>query len=930
MILRVILGSRNNDEIYGTARNDVIYSGRGDDVIHGGSGNDRLIGGDGNDRIDGGTGNDRLSGDAGDDLLLGQAGNDALDGGSGNDVLDGGLGSDEIDAGSGNDTVVFTFSERGSSFDELAGGSGIDTLRLVFSETEWARADVRARVAALDAFIDANTGRSGQANSRTFESSLLGFSAQQFERLEVVVLQENQAPVLESDSATTLEDQPVRIAVLANDSDPDGDALTVTAATAGHGSVVVNADGTLTYLADENYNGVDVILYTVSDGTVTQAATVSVTITPVKDGPLAENDVAILLEDSGVIITPLANDSHPDGDFLMVTGATANHGSIIISPDGRQLFYSGDWNYSGADLITYTVSDGALTVTATIAVTITPVNDGPLPQNESATTLEDQPVTIAVLANDIDPDGDMLTVTAATASHGSVVVNADGTLSYRGDANFNGSDVIIYTASDGILTRTAAVLMTVAAVNDAPLPQDDAATLFEDSDVIIRPLANDSDPDRDSLIMTGATANHGSVIISPDGTRLAYSGDANYSGADLITYTVSDGALTRTATIAVTITPVNDAPLVQFDSATTLEDQPVTIAVLANDIDVNGDPLTIVLAMAERGMVAINADGTLTYVPRADYFGSDFVTYAVSDGTVTRFASAMIVIAPVHDAPILHDDTATVVEDRFVNIHVLDNDIFPDHEMPTVIGATAEHGTATVSAQGTVIYNGAADFFGTDVVTYTVFDGTVTRSATVAVTVVPENDAPSGIALSHAAVNEETPGAHIGVLSAIDPEGGVTFSVSDPRFEVVGNLLKLRDGIAIDRESLPGGKLIMFATATDDGGLRTFADIHLVVNDIDEGTTISGFNAAGGDVLDFDAVMTGGMRNLFGWNVIANPFGTEPGGGYLHLRQDGSDALLEFDNNGGGDDFVPLVRFEDADIHDFTAANFFPGRDWQV
>ena len=928
--MRVILGSRNNDEIYGTARNDVIHSGRGDDVIHGGSGNDRLAGGDGNDRIDGGTGNDRLAGDAGDDLLLGQAGNDTLDGGAGNDLLDGGLGSDEIDAGSGNDTVVFVFSERGSSFDELAGGSGIDTLRLVFSEAEWARADIRARVAALDAFIDANTGRSGQANSHTFESALLGFSAQQFERLEVVVLHQNHAPVLESDFTTTLEDEPVRIAVLANDIDPDGDALTVTSATAAQGTVVINADGTLTYLADANYNGSDFITYTVSDGTVTQVATVTVTIAPVKDGPVLENDVATLLEDSFVIITPLANDSHPDGDLLTVTGATANHGSIIISPDGRQLFYVGDFNYSGADLITYTVSDGAVTRTATVAVTITPTNDGPLPQNDSATALEDQPVTIAVLANDIDPDGDRLTVTAATAHHGSVVVNADGTLTYQGDANYNGSDVILYEASDGILTRTAGVLVTITAVNDAPLPQNDAATLLEDSSVIITPLANDSDPDRDSLIVTSATANHGSVIIGPDGTRLAYSGDANYNGADLITYTVSDGALTRTATIAVTVTPVNDAPLLQFDSVTTLEDQPVTIAVLANDIDVEGDPLTIVQAVAERGTVTINADGTLTYVPRADYFGTDFVTYAVSDGTVTRFQDAMIQIAPVHDAPILHDDTATVVEDHSVNIHVLDNDIFPEHEFPAAIGATAEHGTVTVSAQGTVIYTGAADFFGTDVVTYTVFDGTVTRSATVAVTVLPENDAPTGIALSHAAFNEDTPGAPVGLLSAVDPEGGVTFSVSDPRFEVVGNVLKLRDGIAIDREQLPGGKLIMLATATDDGGLRTFADIHLVVNDVDEGTTISGFNAAGGAVLDFDAVMTGGMRNLFGWNVIANPFGTEPGGGFLHLRQDGSDALLEFDNNGGGDDFVPLVRFEDADIHDFTAANFFPGRDWQI
>ncbi len=267
------------------------------------------------------------------------------------------------------------------------------------------------------------------------------------------------------------------------------------------------------------------------------------------------------------------------------------------------------------------------------------------------------------------------------------------------------------------------------------------------------------------------------------------------------------------------------------------------------------------------------------------------MTYTVSDGTVTRGASVTIVIAAVHDAPILHDDTATVLEDHFVSIHVLDNDIFPDYELPTAITATAEHGTVTISAEGTVIYFGAADFNGADIVTYTVLNGTETRSATVAVTVLPENDAPSGIALSHAAFDEETPGAHVGVLSAVDPEGGVTFSVSDPRFEVVDNVLKLRDGIAIDREQLPGGTLWMIVTATDDGGLRARADVQLVVNDVDEGTTIRGFDAAGGEVLDFNAVMTGGWRNLSGWDGMTNLFSTDPRGGFLHLRQDGSDVL---------------------------------------
>ncbi|WP_038909840.1 cadherin-like domain-containing protein, partial [Dickeya dadantii] len=132
-----------------------------------------------------------------------------------------------------------------------------------------------------------------------------------------------------------------------------------------------------------------------------------------------------------------------------------------------------------------TVSDGAGGVaTGTLTVTVTAVNDAPVAAADTATTNEDTPVTVDVLANDSDVDGNPLTVTAATAGNGTVVINADGTLTYMPDANFNGTDTVTYTVSDGaggVVTGTLTI--TVTAVNDAPVAGSDTATTLEDTPV---------------------------------------------------------------------------------------------------------------------------------------------------------------------------------------------------------------------------------------------------------------------------------------------------------------------------------------------------------------------------------------------------------------------------------------------------------------
>src|SRR5205823_4153685 len=233
-------------------------------------------------------------------------------------------------------------------------------------------------------------------------------------------------------------------------------------------------------------------------------------------------------------------------------------------------------NYNGPDSFTYTISDGhGGTATAAVNVTIAAVNDAPVANGDVATTLEDTAVTIAVLANDTDVDGDSLAVTSVGApQHGAAAANADGTITYTPAANYNGADSLTLSRGDGHGgTATSTVNVTITAVNDAPVANNDTATTDEDTAVTIAMLGNDTDVDGDTLTVTGVTApQHGSVASHPDGT-VTYTPAANYNGTDSFTYTIADGhGGTATATVSLTVTAVNDAPVSTDQAVATDED----------------------------------------------------------------------------------------------------------------------------------------------------------------------------------------------------------------------------------------------------------------------------------------------------------------------------------------------------------------------
>ena len=329
-------------------------------------------------------------------------------------------------------------------------------------------------------------------------------------------------------------------------------------------------------------------------------------------------------------------------------------------------------------------------------------------------------------------------------------------MTYTPAPDYSGADAFTYTISDGQATAIGHVNVTVSAVNDAPSATDDVATTTEDAPADIAVLANDSDLDGDTLVVSsvGAPA-HGTATLNGNGT-IAYVPAANYHGTDGFTYTIADqhGGV-ATGHVNLSISPANDPPAPGNDAATTAEDTPVTIAVLANDSDVDGDTVAVIgVGAAAHGSATLNPDGTITYVPAADYNGSDSFTYQAGDGHGGEATATVTVsITAVADPPVARPDAYTTDEDQPLNVGgagVLANDTDPDGgQLTAVLVAPPAHGTLSLEANGRFLFTPAADASGVETFSYKVTNG-ITESEIVVVTIqtAPVNDAPTADAKS--------------------------------------------------------------------------------------------------------------------------------------------------------------------------------------
>lgn len=332
-----------------------------------------------------------------------------------------------------------------------------------------------------------------------------------------------------------------------------------------------------------------------------------------------------------------------------------DHGTVSLD-DAGAFTYTPDADYNGDDSFTFTATDehGATGANATVNLTVEAVNDAPDASDDSASTDENSTVWISVLDNDDDVDDASLTVDSVTApANGTTSLPGNGTVQYTPDAGFTGDDSFDYTATDGSLDDTATVSVSVtSADNGAPSPADDAATLDEDSSVWVDVLANDTDPDGDTLSVDSATAPaNGSTSLPGNGT-VAYTPDADYNGDDSFDYDVTDGEVTSTATVSITVEPVDDAPTAGDDNASTPTNESVWIDVLANDGDVDGDTLSVdAVTNPANGTASLPGNGTVEYTPDPGFTGTDTFRYDVTDGSLTDRGNVTVGVGSGGDGP---------------------------------------------------------------------------------------------------------------------------------------------------------------------------------------------------------------------------------------------------------------------------------------
>ncbi len=798
--------------------------------------------------------------------------------------------------------------------------------------------------------------------------------------LVITVTGTNDGPTAVADTGAATENATLTTTaaagVLANDSDVDsGDSMAVSAvafgATTGtvgnalagtYGTLTLNADGSYSYSADRpaadaltaSQVVTESFTYTMRDAAgATSSATITFTVTGTNDAPTITGPLAGSVTEDGSLtstgtLTVVDADAGQSG-FVAQSGSVGTYGSFSINA-------AGVWSYalnnaaanvqslpagaSVTDSFTVTTADGT---TRTIIVTVNGTNDGPVAVNDGTalapalTVAEDSGTSapIAVLPNDIDIDGDPLTVTAASSPNGVVTINPDQTLSFTPAANFNGPTTINYTVSDGQGgTSTATVFVSVTAVNDLPVAGDASAGTGENTVLSASvPAATDVDGTIVGYALVASVgAGNGSLLFNPDGSYVFTPGtdfDSLAVGATrqvTFTYTATDdgGAISAPATVTITVTGSNDGPIASNASAGTSENTVLSTSVpAAADVDGTIASYTLVTGVgAGNGSLSFGSTGAYTFTPGTDFDNlaagaTRQVTFTYTatdnDGAVSAPATVTITVTGTNDGPVASNASAGTGENTVLNASVpaatdVDGTIA---SYALVGGLGAGNGSLTFNADGSYIFNPGADFDSLAAgatrqvsFTYTATDnnGAVSAPATVTITVTGTDDLPV-ISTGTGAVTEDSSPTANGTLTATDVDNPGLAFVAGTQTGTYGSLVLNAAGawtytLGAAAQALADGQVDTetFTVALNDGSTTT---VVINVTGTNDGPVASNASAGTGENTVLNASVPA-ATDVDGTIVsYALATGVGAGNGSLSFNPDGSYVFnpgTDFDN----------------------------------
>ncbi|HHP5765292.1 TPA: tandem-95 repeat protein, partial [Vibrio parahaemolyticus] len=641
--------------------------------------------------------------------------------------------------------------------------------------------------------------------------------------------------------------------LLSNVDDEDKDTLSVEnlIIDKGNGTLVDNGDGTWTFTPQiDDDTEVSFTFDIIDDEDLVVSGSANLDILPINDAPNAKNDVITTEEDTAVTIDVLVNDSDVEGDVLSIQSASvpSEQGSVDIV-DGKLVFTPAE-NFNGEATITYIVTDGDLTDEAKVTVTVTPVNDSPVAVDDTVSTQEDTVVTIDVLPNDSDVDGDKLSIQSASVpeAQGKVEI-VEGKLVFTPAENFNGDAEITYTVTDGQLTDEAKVTVTVNPVNDAPIIKVDAVeSITEDAvntDTVVATLTvRDTDTPEDQLTVSLENNSNGYFVLVGNEVKLTQAGVDAVNNDELnlkdltISASVSDGVNpTANDSDSLVVNRVNDAPTVENAIADqVLSEDFATYTIDLNDAFKDSDSALNFSVSGNSNVLVSIENGIATITPTADWNGSETLTFTATDPSNESISQTVnFTVAPVVD---IKADSTNVVEDTPTIINVLGNDTFEGADKVVSLDAenSPKNGTVIVNSDGTVTYTPDDNYVGEDAFTYIVTSGGVSESTTVEVNVTPVNDAP--VAKNDISTTQEDTAVTIDVLSNDTDVDGDKLSIQSATVPEAQGKVEIVDGklVFTPAENFNGDAEITYTVT--DGQLTDEAKVTVTVNPVNDAPTI--------------------------------------------------------------------------------------------